>query len=79
MPSKGRHLPAESKPYPDPTRYRSIVRALQYLTLTRPDLSYSVNFICQFMHAPTMAHYKALKWILYYINGTIQLGLHIHS
>jgi hypothetical protein len=77
MPSKGRHLPNESELYSDPTHYRSIVGALQYLTFTRPDLSYSVNFVCQFMHAPTMAHYKILKRILRYVNGTTQLGLHI--
>ena len=27
----------------DATRYRSIVGALQYITLTRPDISFSVN------------------------------------
>ena len=31
----------------DVTRYRSIVGALQYLTLTRPDISYSLNKVCQ--------------------------------
>ncbi|XP_019161878.1 PREDICTED: uncharacterized protein LOC109158423 [Ipomoea nil] len=36
--------------YENPTHYRRIVGALQYLTITRPDLSYSVNRLCQFMH-----------------------------
>jgi histone deacetylase 1/2 len=31
----------------DTTHYRSVVGALQYLTLTRPDISYSVNKVCQ--------------------------------
>jgi histone deacetylase 1/2 len=40
----------------DSTRYMSIVGALQYLTLTRPDLCFAVNKICQFLHAPTTTH-----------------------
>jgi hypothetical protein len=35
------------------TQYRSIVEGLQYLTLTRPDLSFTMNRVCQFLHAPT--------------------------
>ena len=36
----------------DGTKYRSIVGAFQYLTLTRPDISFAVNKVCQFLHAP---------------------------
>uniref|UniRef100_A0A453L337 Reverse transcriptase Ty1/copia-type domain-containing protein n=1 Tax=Aegilops tauschii subsp. strangulata TaxID=200361 RepID=A0A453L337_AEGTS len=39
-------------PYPDPTHYRRLAGALQYLTLTRPDLSYAVQQLCLVMHAP---------------------------
>ncbi|XP_019150324.1 PREDICTED: uncharacterized protein LOC109147141 [Ipomoea nil] len=39
--------------FDNPTQYRRIVGALQYLTITRPDLSYAVNRLCQFMHSPT--------------------------
>jgi histone deacetylase 1/2 len=38
----------------DSTNYRSIVGGLQYLTLTRPDIAFSVNKICQYLHAPTI-------------------------
>lgn len=40
----------------DSTRYRSVVGAMQYLTLTRPDVSYAVNKVCQFLHSPTTVH-----------------------
>ena len=35
------------------TKYRSVVGALQYLTLTRTDIFFSVNKVCQFLHSPT--------------------------
>jgi hypothetical protein len=37
----------------DSTRYRSVVGAMQYLTLTRLDISFAVNKVCQFLHSPT--------------------------
>lgn len=51
----------------DVTLYRSIVGALQYATITRPKISYTVNRVCQFMHSPTDTHWKAVKRILRYL------------
>ena len=62
----------------DPTLFRSLAEALQYLTITRPDLSFSVNSICQYMHAPTEDHFRALKRILRYVKGTVHHGLQLH-
>lgn len=57
------------------TRYRSLVGGLQYLTLTRPDLAFAVNKVCQYLHAPTSAHYTAVKRILRYVSGSLGYGL----
>jgi hypothetical protein len=45
----------------DATRYRSIVGALQYLILTRPDISFSVDKVCQYLHSPTSVHWTAVE------------------
>jgi histone deacetylase 1/2 len=63
----------------DYTRYRSMVRALQYLTLMRPDISFAVNKVCQFLHAPSTVHRSAVKRILRYIRGTLDVGLKIRK
>jgi histone deacetylase 1/2 len=54
----------------DATKYRSLVGALQYLTLTQPDISFAVNKVCQFLHAPTTSHLSAMKRILCFVRGS---------
>ncbi|XP_026377896.1 uncharacterized protein LOC113272240 [Papaver somniferum] len=57
------------------SEYRSIVGALHYLTVTRPDICFGVNYVSQFMHAPTDIHLQLVKRILRYLKGTIGLGI----
>lgn len=61
----------------DPTFYRSIVGALQYLTLTRPDLAYAVQQASLHMHEPRDAHWTFVKRVLRYVRGTTQKGLQL--
>ncbi|PKU64810.1 Retrovirus-related Pol polyprotein from transposon TNT 1-94 [Dendrobium catenatum] len=61
----------------DPTTYRRVTGSLQYLTLTRPDISYSVNLLSQHMHQPLDQHIYLLKRLLRYIKGTIEYGIPI--
>jgi hypothetical protein len=57
--------------------YRSIVGALYYLTLTRPNIAYAVHQACLHMHAPRDSHWALIKRILRYIRGTTQHGVHL--
>ncbi|GJU33320.1 ribonuclease H-like domain-containing protein [Tanacetum coccineum] len=66
-------------PVQDPTLYRSLAGGLQYLTFTRPDLSYAVQQVCLYMHYPREAHFAALKRILRHVQGTLELGLHLYA
>jgi hypothetical protein len=66
------HLkPTDGEPLEDPTRYHHIVDSLVYLGVTRPDISYSVHILSQFVSAPTQIHYSHLLRILRYHRGTI--------
>jgi magnesium-transporting ATPase (P-type) len=51
----------------DPSQYCRLAVALQYLTLTRPDIAYAVQQVCLFMHDPREVHMHSLKCIIRYI------------
>lgn len=65
----------DGDPMDDPHLYRAIVGALQYATITRPDIAFAVNKVSQFMHAPTTTHWASVKRILRYLNGSLSHGL----
>ncbi|VVA23262.1 Hypothetical predicted protein, partial [Prunus dulcis] len=67
----------DGTPPTDATRFRQIIGGLQYLNLTRPDISFAVNKLSQFMHKPSESHWQALKRLLRYLKGTLYFGLHL--
>ncbi|KAM0960323.1 hypothetical protein ACFX2I_025293 [Malus domestica] len=72
-----RLLKDDGHPFHNPSLYRSLVGALQYLTFTRPDIAFSVHQVCQFMHSPMDSHYAAVKRILRYLKGSPDLGIQL--
>nr|XP_040245163.1 uncharacterized mitochondrial protein AtMg00810-like [Aegilops tauschii subsp. strangulata] len=66
---------SDCDPLPNPTRYRHLVGSLVYLAVTRPDISYPVHILSQFVSAPTSVHYSHLLRVLRYPRGTISQHL----
>lgn len=63
----------------DESEYRMVVGSLQYLAFTRPDISYAVNRLSQFMHQPTTEHWQAAKRVLRYLAGPMTHGIYLNS
>ncbi|GKD77732.1 ribonuclease H-like domain-containing protein [Tanacetum coccineum] len=59
------------------TLYRSLTGSMQYLTFTRPDISYAVQQVFLYMHDPREPHFSVLKRILRYVCGTLDYGLQL--
>ncbi|XP_073057055.1 uncharacterized protein [Primulina eburnea] len=59
----------------DNTQYRSIIGSLLYLSASRPDIMFSVCLCARYQADPKVTHLKAVKRILRYISGTVDLGL----
>jgi hypothetical protein len=76
--AKGK-LSADGAKIDDPGAYRSLAGALQYLTITRPDLAFAVQQLCLHMHDPRAPHLALLKRLLRYVCGTTDLGLSLRA
>ncbi|XP_066315734.1 uncharacterized mitochondrial protein AtMg00810-like [Miscanthus floridulus] len=70
---------ANGKLIDDATTYRSIAGALQYLTITRPDIAYAVEQVCLHMHALRDVHHTMMKRILWYVKGTTSLNIQLRA
>lgn len=65
--------------YPRPDHYRSLVGKLNYLTYTRPDLSYAVQTLSQYMQTPCVPHYEALCHTLRYVGHSVGQGILLNA
>lgn len=71
--------PVASDSFHNATLYRVVVGSLQYLTFTHSDLNFAVNYVSQFMHAPTDFHFNLVKRILHYVKSTLNFDHTIAS
>ena len=71
--------PEKGDPLPDSTVYQRLIGKLIYLTITRPDICFSVQLLSQFMQKPTTVHLQSAKRVLRYLSGTISQGILLAS
>ena len=62
-------------PPADGTLYRRVIGKLHYLSFTRPDISFTVRKLSQFMQNPRHSYWKAIKRLLRYLRRTRQYGI----
>ncbi|XP_031265285.1 secreted RxLR effector protein 161-like [Pistacia vera] len=57
--------------------YANVIGSLMYAMIsTRSDLAFVISLLSRYMSNPSMDHWIALKWVLKYINATLNVGLH---
>ena len=53
----------------------AVGRLMYTMMCTRPNLSQAISMVSRYMRNPGRAHWDAVKWIIWYIKGTIDIGL----
>ena len=71
----GVHLTKEGETFEDPERYKRLVRKLNYLTVTRPNIAHSFNVVSQYMSSPRIDHWVVVEHILCYLKGASERGI----
>ena len=63
----------------NPDMYRWLVGRLIYLCFTRPELSYSVHVLSQFIQQPRAEHWTAALRVVQYLKGNSGQGIFLDS
>ncbi|XP_021735697.1 uncharacterized protein LOC110702303 [Chenopodium quinoa] len=66
---------ASSEPFAHPEQYRRLVGRLVYLSVTRPELSYSMHVLAQFLSVPQVFHWDVSIRVLRYLKGSLGQGI----
>ena len=65
----------QEEPLQNPGKYRQLISKLNYFTITRPDISFPVSVVSQFLQSPYDGHWDAAVRILRYVKGTPSQGV----
>lgn len=69
LPKGHKFFEKQNTPLSDANRYRRLVRQLLYLNFTRPDITYAVQQLSQFVGTPSLLHRDATIHVLRYLTG----------
>ena len=75
MTTNFKKLDASESELVDPMLYRQLIGSLMYLVNTRPDISFAINTLSQYMVEPRRVQWATAKHVLRYIAGTVDYGL----
>jgi hypothetical protein len=65
----------DEEPLENINQFQRLVRKLIYLTVIRPDISFVVSQVSQFMHTPRTSHLEAINIVLWYLKITPEKGI----